>query len=127
MLAISFLSPDLRALRFYRQLREFSVLLIVLILALIVFIVIVRRSGDRVAEFLHDRVVGFAPKLAHHLRDKVRSFSHGLETIQDVSSALQLVGVSLFMWVLIAYRVLRRHPRLPRRAASSHAAARDRA
>ena len=103
MLAISFLSPDLRALRFYRQLREFSILLIVLILALIVFIVIVRRSGDRVAEFLHDRVVGFAPKLAHHLRDKVRSFSHGLETIQDVSSALQLVGVSLFMWVLIAY------------------------
>ena len=103
MLAISFLSPDLRALRFYRQLREFSILLIVLILALIVFIVIVRRSGDRVADFLHDRVVGFAPRLAHHLRDKVRSFSHGLETIQDVSSALQLIGVSLFMWVLIAY------------------------
>ncbi|MGA7460906.1 MAG: lysylphosphatidylglycerol synthase transmembrane domain-containing protein [Candidatus Korobacteraceae bacterium] len=103
MLAISFLSPDLRALRFYRQLREFSIVLIVLILALILFIVIVRRSGDRVADFLHDRVVGFAPRLAHHLRDKVRSFSHGLETIQDVSSALQLIGVSLFMWVLIAY------------------------
>ena len=103
MLAASFLSPDLRALRFYRQLREFSIVLIVMILALIVFMFIVRRSGERVADFLHDRVVGFAPKLAHHLREKVRSFSHGLETIQDVSSALQLVGVSLFMWVLIAY------------------------
>ena len=103
MLAASFLSPDLRALHFYRQLREFSIVLIVLILALILFIVIVRRSGDRVADFLHDRVVGFAPKLAHHLREKVRSFSHGLETIQDASSALQLIGVSLVMWVLIAY------------------------
>ena len=103
MLAASFLSPDLRALRFYRQLREFSIVLIVMILALIVFMFIVRRSGERVADFLHDRVVGFAPRLAHHLREKVRSFSHGLETIQDVSSALQLVGVSLFMWVLIAY------------------------
>jgi uncharacterized protein (TIRG00374 family) len=103
MLAASFLSPDLRALHFYRQLREFSIVLIVLILALIVFMVIVRRSGDRVAEFLHDRVVRFAPRLAHHLREKVRSFSHGLETIQDASSALQLIGVSLVMWVLIAY------------------------
>jgi uncharacterized protein (TIRG00374 family) len=103
MLAVSFLSPDLRALSFYRQLREFSFLLMVLILALIVGMVVVRRSGDRVADFLHDRVAGFAPKLAHHLRDKVRSFSHGLETIQDLSSAIQLIVVSLFMWVLIAY------------------------
>jgi hypothetical protein len=103
MLAISFLSPDLRALAFYHQLREFSFLLMGLIVVLIVVIVVVRRSGDAVANFLHDRVFGFAPKLAHHLQEKVLSFSHGLETIQDLSSALQLVAVSLFMWVLIAF------------------------
>ena len=57
----------------------------------------------RVAEFLHDRFVGFAPKLAHHVREKVLSFSHGLETIQDLSSALQLIAVSLFMWILVAF------------------------
>ena len=56
-----------------------------LVVALIVFFVIVRRSGERVAQFMHDRIVGFAPKLAHHLRDKVLSFSHGLETIQDLA------------------------------------------
>src|SRR5208283_2740840 len=50
MLAISFLSPDLRALHFYRQLREFSFLLMVLIVALIIGIVMVRRSGERVAQ-----------------------------------------------------------------------------
>ncbi|HKD84515.1 MAG TPA: lysylphosphatidylglycerol synthase transmembrane domain-containing protein [Terriglobales bacterium] len=103
MLAVSFLSPDLRALPFYRRLRELSFLLIAFIAALVVGIVIVRRSGDAVANFLHDRTVGFAPKLAHHLRDKVRSFSHGLETIQDLSSAIQLIAVSIFMWLLIAY------------------------
>jgi len=102
MLAASFLSPDLRSLHFYPQLREASFLLMALIAALIIGIVIVRRSGDRVAEFLHGRVAGFAPKIAHHLREKVLSFSHGLETIQDLSSALQLAVVSLLMWVLIA-------------------------
>ena len=102
MLAASFLSPDLRTLHFYPQLREASFLLMGLIVALVVGLVIVRQSGDRVADFLHRRLVGVAPKVAHHLRDKVLSFSHGLETIRDLSSALQLVAVSLFMWGLIA-------------------------
>jgi len=39
MLAASFLSPDLRALSFYHQLREFSFLLIGLIITLIVAMV----------------------------------------------------------------------------------------
>ena len=103
MLALSFLSPDLRALHFYRQLREASFVLMGLIIVLIIGIVIVRRSGDRVAQFCYDRCAGFAPKLAHHLREKILSFSHGLETIQDFSSAMQLVGVSFFMWILIAF------------------------
>jgi uncharacterized protein (TIRG00374 family) len=103
MLAASFLSPDLRALSFYNRLREASFFLMGLIVVMIVGLIIVRRSGEPVAQFMHDHFVGFAPKLAHHLRDKILSFSHGLETIQDITSALQLVGVSLFMWVLIAF------------------------
>jgi uncharacterized membrane protein YbhN (UPF0104 family) len=103
MLAASFLSPDLRTLSFYSRLREASFFLIGLIVIMVIGLVIVRRSGESVANFLHDRLAGFAPKLAHHVREKVLSFSHGLETIQDLSSALQLVAVSLFMWVLIAF------------------------
>jgi len=103
MLAVSFLSPELRGLAFYHQLREAAFALMVLIVGLIVFCVIVRRSGERVADFLHDRVAGVAPKLAHHLRDKLLSFSHGLETIQDLASALQLTAVSIFMWALIMF------------------------
>src|SRR5271166_5436739 len=125
MLAVSLFFPSVRSLGFYPGhwqpvhwrwlrllgvqnyfvpgLRDFAFLLMGLIVALIFAIVIVRRSGDRVAEFLHDRVVGFSPKVAHHLREKVLSFSHGLQTIQDLASAVQLVAASLVMWVLIMF------------------------
>jgi glycosyltransferase 2 family protein len=103
MLAVSLLSPDLKALSFYHRLREGAFVLLGFIALMVVGLIIVRRSGERVADFLHDRFAGLAPKFAHHLRDKLLSFSHGLETVQDVSSALQLVGVSLFMWILVAF------------------------
>jgi len=103
MLAVSFLSPELRGLAFYPQLREASYALMGLVVGLVVFIVVVRRSGERVAQFLYDRFVGFAPKLAHHLREKVLSFSEGLQTIQDFASAMQLIAVSLLMWILIMF------------------------
>ncbi len=103
MLSVALLSPDLKALSFYHRLRQGGFFLMALILAMIVGLIIVRRSGDAVAEFLHKRFVGFAPKLAHHVREKVLSFSHGLETIQDMSSAVQLIAVSLFMWILVAF------------------------
>ncbi len=63
----------------------------------------VRHSGERVGQFLHDLFAGFAPKIAHHIREKVRSFSEGLKTIHDLSSALQLIVTSLLMWVFIAF------------------------
>ncbi|HEY5176656.1 MAG TPA: lysylphosphatidylglycerol synthase transmembrane domain-containing protein [Terriglobales bacterium] len=113
LLAVSFLSPDLRALPFYHGLRDAAFALIVLVGALCVGAFVVRRWGDRVGQFLHDLFVGFAPKFAHHVREKVRSFSDGLATIQDLSSALQLTGISILMWVLIAvayYAVTHAYP-----------------
>lgn len=103
MLAFSFLSPSLHSLSIYPELRKGSVIIFAIIAALIVFLVVVRLAGERVADFLYDRFAGIAPRFAHHLRDKLLSFSNGLQTIQDVSSAIQLVAVSLFMWVLIAF------------------------
>jgi uncharacterized protein (TIRG00374 family) len=103
LLALSFLSPDLHALPFYHALREAAFALIVLVAAMVVGAVVVRRAGERAAQFFYNLFAGFAPKLAHHIREKVRSFSEGLTTIHDLSSALQLVAVSLVMWVLIAF------------------------
>src|SRR5271157_940865 len=103
LLALSFLSPDLRALPFYHGLREAAFALMALVAALFVGAVLVRRSGERVGQFLHDLFASLTPRFAHHVRDKVRSFSEGLKTISDLSSAVQLIGVSIFMWVLIAF------------------------
>src|SRR5271157_4903639 len=48
MLAVSFLSPDLRTLPFYHGLREAAFGLIVLVVALLVGAILVRRSSERV-------------------------------------------------------------------------------
>ena len=103
MLALSFLSPDLRALRFYRGLREGAFALIVLVFALIVGAVLTKRYGDRIGRFLYDLFVGVAPKFADHVRDKIRSFSEGLATIQDLPSALQLIALSILIWIPIVF------------------------
>ena len=144
MLSVSLLSPDLKALSFYRGhwslshlhwyhgyyfvpgLRELAFLLMGFIFAVVVVIVLVRKSGDAVAEFLHARIVGFAPKFAHHVREKVLSFSHGLETIQDLSSALQLIAVSLFMWILVAFAYYAVTHAYPGELQAAHFALRDR-
>lgn len=89
---------------YYRPgLREFAFLLVGFIAVLVIAMVVVRRSGDRVADFLYARFSTVAPKFAHHVKEKVISFSHGLETIQDLTAALQLIAVSLFMWILVAF------------------------
>jgi len=115
LLVISLFSPDVRALPFYHHvvtlhgvqidlgLRDAAFVLMALVAALVVGCVVVRHSGERVGQFLYNLFAGFAPKVAHHLREKVRSFSEGLKTIHDFSSALQLVVVSLVMWVLTAF------------------------
>ncbi len=102
LLAFSFLSPDLRALPFYHGLREGAFALFALVLALVVAMVIIRKAGDWVANFLYRLFAGVAPRFAHHLRDKTHAFAVGLETIQGIGEALQLVGISVFMWLLVA-------------------------
>jgi uncharacterized protein (TIRG00374 family) len=102
LLALSFLSPDLRALPFYHGLREGAFALFALVLGLVVAMVVIRKSGESVGNFLHGLFAGATPKFAYHLRDKIRAFSVGLETIQGIGAALQLTAISIFMWMLIA-------------------------
>lgn len=102
LLALSFLSPDLRALPFYHGLREGAFALFALVLGLVVAMVIIRKAGERVGDLLHGVFAGTFPRFAHHLRDKIRSFSVGLETIHSLGAALQLTALSVFMWLLVA-------------------------
>jgi uncharacterized protein (TIRG00374 family) len=101
LLALSFLSPDLRALPFYQGLRQGAFALFGLVLALMVVMIIIRKSGEGVGNLLHGIFARSFPRFAHHLRDKIRGFSVGLETIHGVGAALQLTGLSILMWLLI--------------------------
>jgi glycosyltransferase 2 family protein len=115
LLTISLFSPEVRALPFYHNLvtihgiqvdlglRDAAFVLMAFVAALILGCVLVRHAGERVGQLLYDLFAGLAPRVAHHLREKVRSFSEGLKTIHDARSALQLVAVSLGMWVLTAF------------------------
>jgi len=102
LLALSFLSPDLRALPFYHGLRQGGFALFALVLGLVVAMVVIRKSGEQVGNILYGLFSAKTPRFAHHLRDKISSFAVGLETIQGIGEAVQLTGISIFMWMLIA-------------------------
>lgn len=102
ILAFSFLSPSLRELPHYRQMRNGALLLIALVAAFVCLMFAIRLLGERVGNFLHNMFAGSAPTVAHHLREKIHSFSAGLATIQGTGEALQLTAISIFMWLLIA-------------------------
>jgi glycosyltransferase 2 family protein len=108
MLLVTIFYSDLSVLppRLNHGLHEAAFVLIFLVAGLVVMCVVIRVAGEAVAEWLHRRFVGFAPRLANQLRDKVKDFSVGLETIQDVGSAVQLIAISIVMWGLIAISYL---------------------
>jgi glycosyltransferase 2 family protein len=75
----------------------------------------IRRNSHGVADWLERRISGVSKKAAGAVCHKIRAFGEGLNTIHDTSSFMQLVGVSLAIWFLIAvaYReVLHSYPLL---------------
>jgi uncharacterized protein (TIRG00374 family) len=62
----------------------------------------VRRNAAGVARWVHRRFAGWVPNFAHHAEERMFAFSEGLNTIHDFGSFLQLIGLSLLIWFLIA-------------------------
>ncbi len=54
--------------------------------------------GDAIADWISSHFASFGQLIAI----RIREFRNGLNTIHSFSSLLQLVGVSLFMWGIIA-------------------------
>jgi glycosyltransferase 2 family protein len=63
---------------------------------------VIRRSAADVARWVHRRFAGWAPGFAEHAEKKVYAFGEGLHTIHDLGSFVQLTGLSLLIWFLIA-------------------------
>jgi glycosyltransferase 2 family protein len=64
--------------------------------------VVLRKSGYAIAAYLEKRFEGHGHKFVHGLASKIVSFTDGLQVISDASSFLQLFGLSVAMWALIA-------------------------
>jgi len=79
-----------------------GVILIVLVFSLAGAAFLIRRNAVGVARFVERAFAAWAPKFAHHAEQKVFAFSEGLNTIHDFSSFLQVTGLSLLIWLLIA-------------------------
>lgn len=73
------------------------------IVVLTVVAIILRRSGDAIANSIERRFQHRNHGLAHSLCSKIRSFTLGLETIAGWSEFFQLLFYSLLMWVLCVF------------------------
>jgi uncharacterized protein (TIRG00374 family) len=90
-----------------------GVLLLVLVAGMGFGAYLVRRNSQGVANWLEARLSRMSHKLAKTVRHKIHAFGEGLNTIHDRTAFLQLTGVSLAIWFLIAlaYReVLHAYP-----------------
>jgi glycosyltransferase 2 family protein len=77
-------------------------ILIVIVVFLGASAFLVHHNAAGVARWVHRRFARRAPTLAHHAEQRIFAFSQGLNTIHDLGSFLQLTGLSLLIWFLIA-------------------------
>jgi uncharacterized protein (TIRG00374 family) len=70
-------------------------------LVLLTFALLLRFRTKQLAG-IAERILGRSPRLAHAASHKITTFGEGLNTIHDFASLLQLVGISLLIWAMIA-------------------------
>jgi hypothetical protein len=87
---------------YYVRFREGGFLLIGVVLALTVGAIVIRRSGDAVAQWVEQRFGHLSANFGHKLAQRIREFGTGLDTIHGPVSLLMLSLVSVGMWYIIA-------------------------
>ena len=63
---------------------------------------LIRRFGEKIALWGEHHMHRRAPHLAESVGSKIRAFAEGLNTLPNISSFLQVTGISLAMWFIIA-------------------------
>jgi uncharacterized protein (TIRG00374 family) len=87
---------------YYLRFREGGFLLIGVVAALTVGAIVVRRSGDAVAQWVEEKFGHLSANFGHKMAQKIREFGKGLDTIHSPLSLLMLSVVSIGMWYIIA-------------------------
>jgi hypothetical protein len=94
--------PSIPHPEYYVRFREAGFALSALVAGTTIAAVVIRRNGDRVAEWMEQRFSHLSSNLGHRLAQKVREFGMGLNTIHSPLSLLWLILVSVGMWYAIA-------------------------
>ncbi len=105
MVLAIFLPTDLRFLpnpAIYPRVRVGGFLLIGLVAGLALGAFLIAKFGEALAVWLEIRLSHLAANFGHRVAQRVREFHGGLDTIHGPLSFLQLSGVSILMWWIIA-------------------------
>jgi hypothetical protein len=105
MVLAIFLPTELRYLpnpEIYPRLRLGGFLLVALVAGLALGAFLVAKFGDAVAAWIEIRFSHLAANVGQRVAQKVREFHGGLDTIHSPLAFLQLTGVSILMWWIIA-------------------------
>ncbi len=94
--------PSIPHPEYYTRFREGGFLLVGAVVTMAVGAIVIRRSGDGVAQWVEQRFGHLSANMGHRLGQKVREFGAGLDTIHDPLSLLWLTVVSVGMWYIIA-------------------------
>jgi uncharacterized protein (TIRG00374 family) len=110
LISAIFFSTSLRTLHYYAQFRKGGFLLAAFVATLAFSAWLINWKGDLVAVWIERRASAHATAFAHKIAARVREFRGGLNTIHGFAEFVQLAGVSIAMWFLIAlayYEVIR--------------------
>jgi glycosyltransferase 2 family protein len=105
MVLAIFLPTELRYLpnpEIYPRLRLGGFLLVALVAGLALVALLIAKFGEAVAAWIETRFSHLAANLGLRVAQKVREFHGGLDTIHSPIAFLQLTGVSVLMWWIIA-------------------------
>ena len=97
-----FFAPSLRTLPYFAQFTAFGYFLVFAVLGMIAGAFLLWRNSQGFAAWVERRFTRWAPHLAHTAAERARAFGRGLHTIHDLPSFLELVGLSLLLWLMIA-------------------------
>ena len=106
-------SPSLRNLPYFDRFRDAGVVLVVAVCAMTAFAVAVRRSYRAIGSWMERTFGKVSPALGRKVAHKIYAFGEGLNTIHDAASFVQVVGLSLFIWLIIAltyHQVIHAYP-----------------
>lgn len=116
-------APSLRGLPFFRQFERAGFVLLGAVFVVAALAVVVRKNGTAAAKKV-ERILGvISKKIALSVANRIRAFGNGLNTIHDASSLLQLIGLSVVIWLLISlsyFEVTHAYPEPLRSMTISH-------